>query len=231
MKIVILAAGKGVRMNHLTLDRPKPMIEIDNHPFLAYLFEIIHNSGFVDKDIGIVVGYKKEKIVDFLKSKNLKCKIIEQKEQIGTAHAIGCAQRFVNKDNFLVIMADNIYSENDIMSIKKDDDFCYMAGYHHDDPRRFGIIVEKDGFVEKLVEKPDHPPSNMINTGLYKFTPEIFEAIKTIHKSPRGEYEITDAIMLLAKKKKVRVIHAKTWIDLGKPEDIEKVEEFLRKRK
>lgn len=231
MKLVILAAGRGIRMNHLTADRPKPMIEVDRHPFLSYLLDTVLSAGFEDRDIGIVVGYKKENIIDFLKSKKLGCTVIEQKEQLGTAHAVSCAENFVGKDNFIVVMADNIYSDSDIKEIKKDDDFCYIASFRHDDPKRFGVVIEKNGFLERIVEKPEDPPSNMINTGLYKFTRDVFSAIKSIGKSPRGEYEITDAISLLARSKKVKVIHAHTWVDLGRPEDIAYAEKFLAKKR
>jgi glucose-1-phosphate thymidylyltransferase len=83
-----------------------------------------------------------------------------------------------------------------------------------------------------MPEKPKKFVSDLINIALYKFTPEIFKAISKIKKSSRGEYEINDAIMLLAEQQKVKVIRIlNDWIDLGCPEDIPKAEKFFRKHK
>ena len=82
-----------------------------------------------------------------------------------------------------------------------------------------------------MKEKPEEFVGNLINTALYKFTPEIFKALDKIKLSPRGEYELTDAITILSKRGKVKVIKVKDWwLDLGCKEDIPKIEEFLKKK-
>ena len=83
-----------------------------------------------------------------------------------------------------------------------------------------------------MPEKPKEFISNLINTGLYRFDQELFQLLETIPKSPRGEYEINDAIMVLAKEKKVKVMEVKGfWKDFGKPEDIVEFEKFIRGEK
>ena len=168
MKALVLAAGRGTRMNHLTDEIPKPLIKINQRTFLDYVIESITETGI--RDIGIVVGYMKERIIESLKGSDLNITFIEQKEQLGTGHAIKMAKDWSGGGSFIVLMGDNLYSPNDIASISKDDEFCYVAGYNHKNPEKFGVL-ETDGHVLKgIIEKPSDPPSNLINTGLYKFT-------------------------------------------------------------
>jgi dTDP-glucose pyrophosphorylase len=101
-----------------------------------------------------------------------------------------------------------------------------------DNPQEYGVFVKRGDFLEEIIEKPKEFKGNLINTGLYKFTPEIFQKISEVELSPRGEYELTDAINLLAQEKKVKVKELKDyWLDFGKPEDIKKVSDFLEKEK
>jgi len=235
MKALVLAAGRGTRMDHLTDDRPKPLINIKGKPFLHYVLESIRKAGI--EDIGIVVGYKKEMVEEYFKSRSyssdpgLKLTFIDQKEQLGTGHAIKTGKQWSSGNGFVVMMGDNIYSPNDIKSISNDDAYCYAAGFKHEHPERFGVLMTSGNHLDGIVEKPSNPKSNMVNTGLYKFTPEIFSALDRIGKSERGEYEITDAINLLCKDDKVRLIRIQDyWVNFGRPEDIPGVEDFIGSR-
>lgn len=235
MKLVILAAGKGIRMLPLTEERPKPLIEIAGRPFLHYVLEQAEKAGFSFNDIAIVVGYKKEMIKKWLVDNNVKITTIEQDQLLGTGHAISLAQPFVDNENFIVLMGDNLYLAQDVEKMEKDDDFCYIAGFKHNNPEKFGVLIterdEQDNmFLVKIEEKPEKPPSDLINTGLYKLTPEVFDALKRIKKNEkRHELEITDALNMLARRKKVRIIEIKTWYDFGCPDNIKEIEEFVRK--
>jgi dTDP-glucose pyrophosphorylase len=112
-----------------------------------------------------------------------------------------------------------------------EDEYNWVAGYEVRDPSRYGVFVTKDDYLVRIHEKPKEFVGNIINTGLYKFTPEIFEKIKQINISSRGEYEIVDAITLLATEGKVKVKKIQDyWIDFGCLEDIPKVEEFLKEK-
>ena len=155
---------------------------------------------------------------------------MEQKEQLGTGHATRTAQDFAGSENFILLMADNLYSPRDLKAIAKNDSFCYIAGMVHKNPEKYGVLVKRNGCLERIEEKPKTFVGNVINTGLYKLTPEIFKALDRIEKSPRGEYEITDALTLLAKQKKVRVfIIQDYWLDFGCKDDIPRIAEFLSK--
>jgi len=228
MKALILAAGRGTRMNHLTDDMPKPLIKINKRAFLDLILENLSVAGI--DDVGIVVGYKKEKIIQHLKDSEpkIKTRFIEQEEQLGTGHAIKMAKEWSGGEDFIVLMGDNLYSPKDIKNICREEGFCCVAGYEHKHPENFGVLVINKGRLERIVEKPSSPPSNMINTGLYRFTPDIFDALDRTKKSERDEYEITDAITMLCQKQMVKVVKIQDyWLNLGCPEDIPKLEKFL----
>jgi len=226
VKAVILAAGKGTRLEPLTETRPKCLIQVMGKSFLYYILNNLKHSGY--KDIGIVVGYKKEMIKQFCKEYNFKVTFIEQKQQKGTGDAIKVAKDFVKNDNFIVLMSDNLYSRDDLKVLRKKDNLNYIVGFKHKQPEKFGVLIQEKGFLKKIVEKPKKPESNLINTGLYKLTPKIFPILDKIKRTNRGEYEITDTLTLLAKENKVKIVQARDyWFDFGYPWDIFKVNEFL----
>ena len=226
MKALVLAAGRGTRMNQLTEKTPKPLIDMGGRTFLDYVLENLSKAGI--DDIGIVVGYRKELIIDSLKDSASNLSFIEQEEQLGTGHAVRMARQWSGGEDFIVLMGDNLYSPGDIRGISISDGFCYVAGYEHQTPEKFGVLATSGGFLESIVEKPPNPPGNLINTGLYKFTPGIFKALEGIGKSERGEYEVTDAINILCMERKVRFVRLKDyWLNLGCPEDIPAIKKFL----
>ncbi len=235
-----MAAGQGTRMLELTKDRPKHMIEVQNKPFLFYLLDNLFSAGY--NDIILVLGFKAELVESFVKNYtppsagNFKIefkdqyKILGPKEkEYGTACPLKCVKGLVN-GNFLYLNGDNLYSVDDLKSMNIDDDFCYIAGLEHNYPEKYGVLIEDRGdFLEKIIEKPKQFEGNLINVGLYKFTPAVFEKLPLVQKSPRGEYEITDVLSMLAKEKKVKIKKIKDfWMDFGKPEDVQKFSEFIK---
>lgn len=241
-KVVIAAAGRGTRMLHLSKDRPKHLIEVNGRPFLAYVLDNLFKAGY--KGVILVGGYMDELMEDFKNNyvapdgNKPKIKFVNQFEILGdpkgapekiygTACPLMCVKDDI-KEQFLFICGDNLFSVNDLKEMNIDDDFSYVAGLINDHPENYGVLVTKGEYLEKIVEKPKEFVGNLINAGLYKFTPEVFEKLPLIEKSPRGEYEITDVISLLAKDKKVKVKRIKDfWKDFGKPEDVEKLSDFL----
>lgn len=233
-KVVIAAAGQGTRMQELTKEKSKHLIEVAGRPFLSYILDNLLKAGY--SDITLVVGFGAELIKEFINKNNYKVKIINQfkvlgpKEKIyGTACPLMCVKDI--KENFLYICGDNFYSVEDLKSMNIDDKYNYVAGIKSEHPEEFGVLVKGSGreFLKEIIEKPQKYAGNLINTSLYKFTPEIFEKVLQINKSQRGEYEITDAVSLLAKEKKVKIKQINDfWIDLGRPEDIKKFEEFIK---
>ena len=240
-KVVVSAAGRGTRMLHLSKESPKYLIEINNKPFLYYLLNNLQQAGF--KEIIMIVGYQKELMENFLKNykSEFKITIINQFDALGDKYGTACPIECVkdnikNDESFVSVCGDNLYSTKDLKKFLIDDEFNYVSGIQHSEPHRYGVLVKDDAdYLKEIIEKPDPKEltekniGNLINTGLYKFTPSIFKKIPLINKSPRGEYEMTDVINLLAEEKKVKIKEIEDyWLDLGRPEDIPKLTEFIK---
>ncbi len=252
-KVVIAAAGQGTRMQELSKDKSKHLIEVNNRPFLAYLIDNLLMAGY--KEIILVVGFKVELMGGFIEDYQApqgiekndfkitlvnQCDILGPKEkEYGTACPIKCVKDIVKNENFLYVYGDNLFSVEDLKSMNIDDEFCYIAGLKQEHPEKYGVLIpfdaaqgkeDGDDFLEKIIEKPKEFVGDLINAGLYKFTPEVFDKLPKIEKSERGEYEITDVISLLAAGKKVKIKKINDyWHDFGNPEDIQKMEDFLKK--
>lgn len=229
MKAVIMAAGKGTRMLPLTEHTPKVLIEVNGKPFLYYVIENLKKAGF--DDFGIITGYLEEKIAEFVDEYNINATLIHQKDQKGTGHAVMQARDYCKDENFIVLGGDSLYSVEDLKVLNNDDNLCYIIGKKVDDPSKYGVLVEENGMLKRIHEKPQEFVGDLVNIGLYKFTPDIWSALDKIELSPRGEYEVTDAITALAVEDKVKVLPLKDyWLDFGCKEDIPKVESFLKER-
>jgi len=235
-KVVISAAGRGTRMGHLTLNRPKHLLEIAGKPFLYYLLKRLEAAGF--SEMILVVGYKKEAFKDFIKKYPFNLKVVDQHEvcgdDYGTAIPVKAVREIIGRSNFVGVAGDNLYSVRDLKKAQKDDALNYIGGLKVDNPEGFGYLeFDSLKYLKNIVEKPQsYPPGDVyINCSLYKFTPEIFSAIDRVKLSVRGEYEITDAIKLLAQERKVKIIELEDfWLDFGRPEDIEKLTKYLSEK-
>ncbi|MDP2909678.1 MAG: L-threonylcarbamoyladenylate synthase [bacterium] len=239
-KVVIAAAGEGTRMLHLTANKSKHLINVRKRPFLAYLLDNLFFAGY--KDLILVTGYKEELIEDFLKKYNppikgkYSIKTVSQYEKLGpksviygTACPLMAAEDLIGKESFIYLCGDNLYSVSDLKEMEGNGKFNHVAGIYKKDPHKYGVLIQEKDLLEKIVEKPKDFVGNLVNAGLYRFTPEVFEKVKKIKKSSRGEYEITDAINLLAKDSKVKVKIIKDfWFDFGNPADIIMLSYFLK---
>jgi len=240
-KIVVAAAGQGTRMMHLTNNKPKHLIKVQERPFLSYVLDNLLKAGY--REIILVVGYKEDLIKNFVKEyknrlKNKKCviNVISQYEilgpkekEYGTACPLKCVKDIVGNEPFVFLCGDNLYSVSDLKSMNVDDEYSYVAGLEHKNPEKYGVLITDNGFLKEIKEKPKKFYGNLINAGMYRFTHDVFKKISQIKKSPRGEYEITDIISLLAKEKKVKVIKIKNyWLDFGNPGDIIKLSNFIK---
>jgi bifunctional UDP-N-acetylglucosamine pyrophosphorylase/glucosamine-1-phosphate N-acetyltransferase len=227
MKAVVLCAGKGTRMRGITERTQKVLIPINGKPFLYYLMTNLGKAGY--SEIALVVGYLKEQVEGFLKDYGFEAKLIEQREQLGTGHAILQAEEFAGGEDFVVMGGDNLWSVDDLKAAMKQDEYTYVVGLKYDDTEQYGVLVTDGEYLVDMPEKQKKSPGNVINTALYKFTNEVFPCLKRIGKSPRGEYEINDALKMLAGERKVKVMMIRNyWKDLGCPEDIPVLEDFLK---
>lgn len=237
-KVVVCAAGRGTRMKHLSKDKPKMLIEVWNKPFLYYLLTNLRQAGF--EEVILVTGYMTEKMEEFVRSYShgfTSVKLINQfkkfgEDKYGTLLALLTAQEELGDEEFVVVYGDNLYSLQDLQQLRsQSDEFCYIAGFQKPNPEQYGTLVTKEnGLLERIDEKVPNPVTNVINTGVGKFTSEIFTVTDKVQpNSGNGEYYLTDAITLLAQQDRVKVQELKDyWLDFGKPEDIPVVEQFIQ---
>jgi bifunctional UDP-N-acetylglucosamine pyrophosphorylase/glucosamine-1-phosphate N-acetyltransferase len=214
MKCVILAAGEGKRMRPLTFTRPKVMIPIANRPLLEWNLLNAIDAGL--KEFIFVVGYRSEMVRNYFangKKWDVKIDYINQGKALGTGHAIGMVEKFV--DDFIVLCGDTIFGKQDIKDIatKK---MC-LGLIKVEDAEEYGIVELKGKKIVKIYEKMKKPFSNVINAGIYHFDKNIFNYIKKTKKSTRREYEITDSINLLLDKEKLEGVFLKEWEDVVYP--------------
>lgn len=230
-RVVIMAAGKGTRMKELSADRPKHLLLVNGRPFIELLLERLQSAGF--QEFIVVIGYHAAAFRAWAQTAPSRVTLIDQSmgvgDPYGTAIPVLTAQEATRGEPFVVVGGDNLYSVRDLKKFLRDDGWNYAGGLHSDHPERYGVLVSRpDGTLERIVEKPSEFVGNIINAQLYTFRPEVFEALRTVKQSPRGEYELTDAVNALAAAGKVRVVSLEDfWIDFGRPEDIGHLEKVL----
>ncbi|MBA2862106.1 bifunctional sugar-1-phosphate nucleotidylyltransferase/acetyltransferase [Methanococcus maripaludis] len=216
MDAIILCAGKGTRLYPITESRPKPMIPIAGKPILEHIIEKIEN--YVEK-IYLVVGFEKEKIIEYFKE-NPKIEYILQEKQLGTGHAVLTAKNFI-KDDFLVLNGDIIF-EDSIDEILVYENAVALSKVGH--PENFGVVeLGYDNKIINLLEKPkkEELPSNLINAGIYKLQNNVFDILENLVPSERGEIELTDALKKLIENGKLHGIELNGyWNDIGHPWDV-----------
>jgi glucose-1-phosphate thymidylyltransferase len=214
----VLAAGEGQRLRPFTATKPKVMIRVANKPILEYVVNALRNAGILD--IVIVVGYKKERIIDYLgdgSSFGVKIKYAFQEQQLGTAHALKQAKDLVD-DVFLVLPGDNIVDSLTIKCALKPWTLVYKKV---EETSKYGAVVLRDSRIKNIIEKPKEKISNLANTGIYSFTKEIFEKI--------GEETSLVSVLnsLINDGFKINGVETKgTWMDVVYPWDILKVNDL-----
>ncbi|MCK5636634.1 MAG: NTP transferase domain-containing protein [Thermoplasmatales archaeon] len=211
MKCVILAAGEGKRVHPLTFTRPKVMIPIANKPILEWNILNAIDAGI--KEFIFVVSYKSEMVRSYFgtgEKWNVKIEYVNQGEALGTAHAIGVVEKFV--DDFIVLCGDTIFSKQDFKNIVKSKNSIGLIKVEN--AKDYGIVELERDYVVKIYEKMEEPFTNIINGGIYHFSSKIFDYIKKTKKSPRGEFEITDSINMMVKQIKFKGLFLKEWRDV-----------------
>ncbi len=229
MKCVVLAAGEGKRMHPLTYTRPKVMLPIAGKPLLEWNLLNAINAGL--KEFVFVVNYKSEMVRNYFgdgKKWKINIEYINQGKPLGTAHAIGMTEHFVN--DFIVLCGDTIFGKNDIKNIMKKG--MKIGLVEVENAKEYGIIELKGKKINKIHEKMEEPSSNTINAGIYHFNKKFFNFIKKTEKSPRGEYEITDSINMFLEKETIDGVPIKEWRDVVYPWHLlDANEELLKKMK
>ena len=207
MHAVVPAAGRGTRLESLTEDRPKPLVEVADRPLLAHVFDAL---AAVDPErYVVVIGYRGEEIREAFGDRYAGTPIeyVRQPEPTGLADAIRRGGEAVRRTDgstgrFVVCNGDNVLN-GDLSRLLESDAAVTMLVERttREAARETGVVVtDASGRVERTVEKPDDPPSTLVSAGAYRFSPKIVEACREIDPAHTGEYELADAITRLIER-------------------------------
>jgi len=224
MKAVILAAGEGKRLRPYTETLPKVMLPVVNKPILEYVLDAVIKSGI--NEIIVVVGYKKEVILEYFKDYN-KANItyVTQDKQLGTAHALLQAKKHL-KDSFIVLSGDNIIDSNSISKLIEDKSKYSILIKRHSQPSKYGVVFLEKNMIKEIVEKPKEELGNFISTGIYKLPKSVFKTIEDLGSD--GIYALSTVIQSLVNQgEEINTIIAESWMDIVYPWDLIKVNETM----
>ena len=224
MKGIILAGGLGTRLAPLTYATNKHLLPVYDRPMVYYPLQTLINAGI--KEVMIVTGGPHAG--DFIRVlKNGedfgldKLNYGYQEGEGGIADALSMAESFVGGDDCVVILGDNIIADDISQPISNFSDVggCHIFTKEVHDPERFGVLDYGEtgwGGIEDIIEKPTNPPSNDAVIGLYMYDNTVFDKIRNLDPSERGELEVTDLNRMYLKEGKLTAHQIKgTWIDCG----------------
>lgn len=218
---VILAAGEGRRLEPLTNRRPKPMLPVVNRPLLEHVVDAVVAAGI--DEIVLVVGYERDRIQTHFGDGDdwdVSIAYATQETQLGTAHALQQAESHVDGP-FLTLNGDRIIDPSvvtDVCEVLHDGEVTTaMAVSRSPDPSTYGVVTLTDDNVDEIVEKPQRGyPSELINAGVYGFSPGIFDEIRNTDVAPSGELRLTDTIARLLENDEVRAVrYDGRWLDVS----------------
>ncbi len=230
MQAVILAAGKGKRLHPITATRTKAMAPILGIPIVERVLE-----PFVEQDINdfvLVTSPDDDEIrAHFRKArfKHLEITLVEQPKPLGMAHALSQAIPHIHCD-FVLSSCDNLVPKTDIQNVLSHWDsepraqaILTLLPVPTEALHRVGVVVLEGEWIQQIIEKPgpEKAPSNIASTPLYCFQQGFLKYVSEVQPSPRGEYELQEAIqMLIENEGHVRGVHINSRIDLTKPADL-----------
>ena len=194
-KGIILAGGKGTRLYPLTYATNKHLLPVANKPMIYYPLNTLINAGI--NDILIIIGGPHAG--DFIGTlrngedfDEVKIHYAYQKEEGGIAQALSLAESFANNENIAVILGDNCTDADIRKDVESFTEGAMVFLKEVPDPQRFGVPIMEGNKITSIEEKPKEPKSNFAVTGLYLYDNTVFDKIRQISPSARGELEITD---------------------------------------
>ena len=234
-RAVLLAAGRGTRMRELTNEIPKPMIEVRGKPVLQHIVEGLRDAAV--RKFLIIVGYHADTVRNFFgdgRRHDVTIQYATQTVQDGTGRVVNLARDFTGRSPFVLSYGDILISPENyerIVDLSDDVEAIITVTRGEDVSKGGAVFVNEQMELVDLREKPKpgEPTSPWYNAGLYAFRPSLFEFIEKLKPSPRGEYELTDAIRDLAHSgKKVHALELTgEWADVRDPEILGKLNSKL----
>lgn len=223
MRVIIPVAGVGSRLRPHTYTIPKVLLNVAGKPIIGHLLDRLIENGFTEATV--VIGYLGDKIKDYiLEHYSIKVDFVEQEERLGLGHAIYLSRHTISRDPILIALGDTIF-DVDYRAFTQGE-YSTLGVHQVEDPRRFGVAEMEDGFIRRLVEKPEEPISHLAVVGLYYIRrPDVLvECLKEMIKQnvrTKGEYQLTDALqMMIDRGEKMKTFTVDGWYDCGKPETL-----------
>jgi len=225
MKGVLLAAGKGTRMQGLCDDLPKPLLPVANRPILTYTIGQMQAAGVTE--VLVVIGHQARLLRSGLGNRcgNVTLRYVVQEDPRGTGQATALAEEFAAGEPFLMMFGDIVTSAQHLPDIARiyaaEEPAALLSVRYFRDPASGGAVYVEGTRVSRIVERPEpgEIETHYINAGIFVFPPMIFDLLRQVELSPRGEYELTDAIrMLLERGHTVRAYDLQGfWINVTDP--------------
>lgn len=224
MKAIIPVAGAGTKLRPLTYTQPKPLIPVAGKPIIAYILDQLIEAGI--REYVFILGYLGDKIREYLDENytGIIKHYVSQNEREGLGHAIFlCKDILKDEDEVLIQLGDTILDID--MNVLQNSRVNTLAVRKVDDPRNFGVVeLDDKGLIEKLIEKPQFPRSNLAIVGLYlikewkKLLNCLESNIRTGRKT-KGEFHLTDGLMcMLENNSRFEVMEVRNWFDCGRKE-------------
>jgi glucose-1-phosphate thymidylyltransferase len=224
MRAIIPVAGIGSRLRPHTYTLPKVLLSVAGKPIIAHIIDKILSEGITEATV--VVGHMGEMIREYISSTypQLSVEYVEQEDHLGLGHAIYISSHTITAEPILIILGDTIF-DVDLNGVLKGNHTA-LGVKEVEDPRRFGVAELKDGFISRLVEKPENPASHLAVVGLYfiKNTALLVSTLRELvdhNIRTKNEYQLTDALQLMLDRgEKMKTFMVEGWYDCGKPETL-----------
>jgi glucose-1-phosphate thymidylyltransferase len=219
---VVLAAGEGTRLRPLTRNRPKPMLPAANRPILEHVFDALVEAGVAE--LVVVVGYKRDRVQNHFGPtyRDVPVTYVTQSKQLGSGHALLQAREAV-EGPVLVLNGDRLIDAGTISAVADrfaETDGPALSVVERRDTSRYGAVEVRDGYIEKLVEKPRESDYRLINGGVYAFPETIFEEIDATELD-EGELALTDTLERLIDTGQIGAVEVDgMWVDATYPWDL-----------
>ncbi|ELZ97940.1 glucose-1-phosphate thymidylyltransferase [Haloferax mucosum ATCC BAA-1512] len=227
MQTVILAAGRGTRMRPLTDRRAKPMLPVAEKPLVAHTADAAIEAGATS--LTLVVGYEADDVRSYFGDERggVPVEFAVQTEQRGTADAVRAAAATLDDDApFVVLNGDALYDVPSLAALYGDGGTPAVGSYSVTNPSSYGVLeTSDDGYVTGVVEKPENPPSSLVNAGAYVFPVEAHGWLD-VAESDRGELELTDVLTTVCEQCDVRGVAFDRWLDVGRPWELLEANEW-----
>jgi glucose-1-phosphate thymidylyltransferase len=228
-KAVIPAAGEGRRLKPHTHTTPKVLLQVAGKPIIGHLMDRLIQAE--PQEVLVVVGSQGDQIKDYLeKNYKLSFKFVEQKDPKGLGDAVTRVAEYFTNEPVLIILGDTILDLN-IKDLIGNENLIGVKTV--EDPKRFGVVEQRNGYISKIVEKPSEPTSNLAIVGIYYFTnsAQLFNSLKKIikeDKKTRGEYQLSDALQeIIDEGLPIKAFPVEYWLDCGTTEALITTNRYL----